>query len=505
MNKFYRVAGLAGCSLVLGLSGEAVRANNLGIDPSFADRFRITEFATGLDFPNGIVQLNDGSMLVGTTVAVPTPGGGFFDSRNKGQLVRLQDTSGDGVADTQTILYDGTIAGNNLPGGITAIRAVNDYLFVTTFGEGRDRISVFQQGADLSANSLAFKGSVDFAFPANRYQAISALAVRETGSQQFELLFNLGAAVNNRASAPGAISVSGQNGITLPSANLTGDSIYKLPITVSSNLSFGQPTAVATGLRNAAALEFDKTTGDLYIGDNGIDNITNVALYQPLTADELNRLTAAQLSNSDVENFGFPTYGTKYRDPGVFVNGEGQIVTSKDPSFLDPLATFQPLNNPKPDSQSTGIASIAFAPTAFPDELKNGLFLGFFGRLAYEPTDDINNPLVYYDLATKQYSHFLSTNRSGGNFGHFGSLLATENSLFATDIGAGSRLLFESPGLGRGKVYQIQAIQAAEAVPEPATMLGTAIAVGLGAWLKRKTKSQIDPYRSAKYVPSQQL
>jgi glucose/arabinose dehydrogenase len=504
MNKFYRVAGLAGCSLVLSLSGEAVRASDLGIDPVFADRFRITEFATGLDFPNGIVQLNDGSMVVGTTTAVPTQGSGFFDARGKGQLVRLQDTNGDGVADTRTILYDGTIAGNNLPGGITAIRAVNDYLFVTSISD-RDRISVFQQGADLSANSLTFKGSLDFSFPANQYQSTSALAVRQTGSQQFELFFNLGATVNNQASAPNSISISGKNGITLPSTNLTGDSIYKLPITVGSDLSFDRPTVVATGLRNAAALEFDRTTGDLYIGDNGIDSLTNVALYQSLTADELNRLTVAQLGNSEVENFGFPAYGARYGSPGVFVDGEGRIVSSKDPSFLDPLATFQPLDNPTIGAQSTGVASIAIAPTGFPAGLNNGLFLGFFGRLAYEPGDDLKNPLVYYDSVTKQYSHFLSTNRSGGNFGHFGGLLATENSLFATDIGAGSRLLFESPGLGLGKVYQIQAVQVAQAVPEPATMLGTAIAVGLGAWLKRKTRSQIDPYRSAKYAPSQQL
>jgi hypothetical protein len=443
-------------------------------------------------------------MVVGTTIVPSDTTNGFFDPRGRGQLIRLQDTSGDGVADTRTILYDGTIASNSLPGGISAIRAVNDYLFVTTVGTDRDRISVFQQGADLSANSLAFKGYLDFSFPANTYQSTSALAVRQTGTQQFELFFNLGVNVNNQASAPGAISISGKNGVTLPSTSLNGDSIYKLPITVGSDLSFGQPTVVATGLRNAAALEFDRT-GDLYIGENGIDSITNVALYQSLTADELNRLNLAQLGNSDVENFGFPAYGASYGSPGIFVDGEGNIVTSKDPSFLDPLATFQPLDNPKTGSQSTGVASIAFAPTAFPAGLNNGLFLGFFGRFTYQPGDDLKNPLVYYDAVTKQYSHLLSTNRAGGNFGHLGSLLATQDSLFATDFGAGSGLLFFSPGSGLGKVYQLQAVEAAQAVPEPATMLGTAIALGLGAWLKRKAKSQIDPYRSAKYLPSQQL
>ena len=167
--------------------------------------------------------------------------------------------------------------------------------------------------------------------------------------------------------------------------------------------------------------------------------------------------------------------------------GRGKSST-KDPNFTDPLVAFQPIDDPTMGSQSTGIASIAFAPTAFPTELKNGLFLGFFGRFTYQPGDDLKNPLVYHDLVTNEYSHLLSTNRPGGSFGHFSSLLATENSLFTTDIGAGSGLLFFSPGSGLGKVYQIQALQTAQAVPEPSTILGTALAMGGGAWLKRKLK-----------------
>ena len=447
----------------------------------FQDRFRITEFATGLDFPTGLVQLKDGSLLVGTT----TKGSNFFDPQNRGQLVRLQDTNGDGVAE-KTILYDGAIAGNKLSGSIGGIRAIDDYLFVSTLGVGNDRISVFQQGADLSANSLAFKGSLDFSFPANRYHGSSALAVRATGTQEFELFFNLGTTVNNRATPSGSISVSGQNGIALPTTNLTGDSIYKLPISIGSNLTVGTPTVVATGLRNAAALGFDKK-GDLYIGDNGIDSIINTALYQSLTTDELNRLTAAQLGNSEVKNFGFPAYGEKYGSPGMFVNGEGEDV-SPSSSFADPLTTFQPISDPKLGSQSTGVATLAFAPTAFPDELNDGLFLGFFGRLTYQPGDDLKNPLVYYDLETNTYSHFLSTNRPGGSFGHFSSLLSTQDSLFATDMGAGSGLLFFSPGSGLGKVYQIQAVQTAQAVPEPFTIVGTLIGGTAALRMRKKLK-----------------
>jgi hypothetical protein len=239
---------------------------------------------------------------------------------------------------------------------------------------------------------------------------------------------------------------------------------------------------VATGLRNAAALEFDQT-GNLYIGENGIDGLTNS--NEPLTADELNRLTFAQLESVAVENFGFPAYGEKYRSPGTFVNGLGQTVNSSDPNVIGAISNFQPIPHPNTGFESEGPASIAFAPGGFPNGLNNGVFVGFFGRFGYQPGDDLENPLVYYDLATNSYFHFLSSNRTDGNFGHFTSLLSTQNSLFAVDIGTGSGSLFSSAGLGLGKIYQIQT---AQAVPEPSSILGTAVAVGLGVWLKRKVK-----------------
>ena len=487
MNNLLRVTGIAGVSLVLSLSGEAVRASSLGIDPSLQNQFSITPFATGLDFPNGIAQLGDGSLLVGTT-----QGNGFFDSQAKGQLVRLQDSNGDGVADTRTILYDGSISGNNLPGGITSIQSANNYLFVTSDLPSKYRVSVFQQGADLSANSLTLRGSLDFSVPANFVHPPSALAVRQTGTQQFELFFNIGAAGNNQATAPTPITIGSSN-LNIPTTTLNGDSLYKIPVTIGSNLDFSTPIQVASGLRNAAALGFDKVTGDLYIGENGIDGLPisqgGGGSNNPLTADELNRLTVAQLGTPGIENFGFPVSGEKYRSPGVFIDGNGQVVNISDPSLagvINPIATFQPIPNPLTGTERTGLASIAFAPQSFPTGTNNGIFLGFFGRFNYQPGDDQKNPLVYYDSTTGRYFDFLSTSRPGGDFGRFTSLLSTQNSLYAVDIGAGSGALFSSAGLGRGAIYQIQSVL----VPEPSTILGTLLTFGSGVWLKRKTKQK---------------
>ena len=60
--------------------------------------FEITTFAAGLNYPIGMVELSDASLLVGVT------DGSFFNGG--GELIRLADTNGDGVADEQTVLFD---------------------------------------------------------------------------------------------------------------------------------------------------------------------------------------------------------------------------------------------------------------------------------------------------------------------------------------------------------------------------------------------------------------
>src|SRR5882724_13147554 len=60
-----------------------------GVNPN---DFRITTFASGLDFPLGMARLADGSLLVGVS-----QGANFFNST--GKLVRFTDTNQDGIAD----------------------------------------------------------------------------------------------------------------------------------------------------------------------------------------------------------------------------------------------------------------------------------------------------------------------------------------------------------------------------------------------------------------------
>src|SRR2546427_7826689 len=75
-----------------------------------ATDFRITTFASGLDFPLGMAKLSDGSLLVAVS-----QGPNFFNST--GQLLRFADSNQDGVADgAGSVLYTG------LPGSQSALR-----------------------------------------------------------------------------------------------------------------------------------------------------------------------------------------------------------------------------------------------------------------------------------------------------------------------------------------------------------------------------------------------
>ena len=91
----------------------------VGGDPSVnpAD-FRVTTFASGLNYPHGMTTLSDGSLLV--AVNNPLSGGSSFYN-SSGELLRFVDANGDGVADGA-----GQVLFNNLPGGVTAVHQAGE-------------------------------------------------------------------------------------------------------------------------------------------------------------------------------------------------------------------------------------------------------------------------------------------------------------------------------------------------------------------------------------------
>ena len=71
----------------------------INLQASAGESLAISEVASGLAFPMGMIPLPDGSLLVASS---PSPSGNFYNS--SGTLLRLDDSDNDGTLDQQTAL-----------------------------------------------------------------------------------------------------------------------------------------------------------------------------------------------------------------------------------------------------------------------------------------------------------------------------------------------------------------------------------------------------------------
>ena len=392
--------------------------------------FRVTTFATGLNFPKSMQRLADGSLLVGTSD--PRPGGDYFNST--GSLVRLVDADDDGQADGP-----GAVLFSGLPGVVTSVRQAGALLFVTSTEAGNERISVLRAGAD-PASPYTLVGGIDFAFPGGDWEHTTyALAVRPTPGQagRYDLFFNVGSFENN-ADSTATVTVTG-----LVNASLNGDSIYMVTVRDGGGTpSFSNLTQVATGLRNAAGLAFDPATGDLLFEDNGIDGLVDA--NEPRSADELNRIAAADIGG---RRRGFRLRRQLRRVPDGAARWAAGGSTRWSPS--------SPCRIRSTGSESEGPAEIAMAPAGFPEGLNSGVFVGFHGKFNQGGIANEENPLVYYDFASGTYFHFVGNNER--NIGHLDGLLSAGDSLFVADLSS-TGSIFSAADAGKGVIYQIRAI-----------------------------------------------
>jgi glucose/arabinose dehydrogenase len=397
------------------VQGPGVRSND----------FRVTVFAANLSYPLGMARLTDGSLLVAVS------DGASFSS-GVGKLLRFVDADNDGVADAAgTVLYTG------LPSGQTACRRGGKLVFVT--GQGTSKpITVLRTGATPGA-ALSLVGHINLNYAPSWYHPHSALFVRDTpgATNTHDLFFQLGSQFNfDPTTGSGSISSSNIAGVA---GAILGDSIYRLTIIEEgTSVRATNLTRIASGLRNATGFLFHPQTDDFYFQDNGIDGLVDA--NEPLSADELNVIPVASYGGA-AEYFGFPTNYIEYRT-GRNIGGAG----------MQPIVAFQPIPSPN-GSESEGPNDIVFAPPGFPEAVNNGIFVGFHGKYFGAGLANEENPVVFVDLRTTNYFHFISNDEP--NIGHLVGLLATEDSLFAADLTSNGRL---DNGGGRGVIYQIKSL-----------------------------------------------
>ena len=387
--------------------------------------FRITTFATGLDFPLGMANLSDGSLLVAVS-----HGADYFNST--GAVIRLTDTNNVGIADDcGTELY------TNLPGSLTDLRAAGSLVLVAGLGKP---ITILRAGASPS-DPLTLVGQIIFHYPNPAWEHTnSSLGIRNTLGQtnSYDLIFQVGSESNFAATVDTVILTN--NNVPGANATLCGDSLYMLTITDDgTNVTVTNIAQLANGLRNPAGTAFSPATGDLYLLDNGIDGLTNANL--PFSADELNFIARTNIAVV-TEFFGFPTNYTAYRT-GTMVGGAG----------VQPLFAFQPSPDPLTGQESTGANNLRFAPTGFPDGLNRGVLLGFHGQLYFGGTNNLKNPVIYADPVAGTYFHFIEGSQPG--IGHLDGLLTTCDSLFLADLVSNGNL---GNGTGVGVIYQIKSL-----------------------------------------------
>ena len=436
--------------------------------------FRVTTFASGLNYPHGMQSLPDGSMLV--AVNNPNNGGAnFFDTT--GELLRFTDADGDGVADNPA----GNVLYNGLPGEVTAVKQAGRFILATSSVAGSERISFLRMGSTPAA-PLTLAGSLDIHFPDPSWEHTTfALAVRPTPGQpgNYDVFFNIGSQFNGVVIGSDGKVVLDSKGVPtyqptldtvrtsgLMSSTLAGDAIHMVTLhNVRGTPRLTNLRQVASGLRNAASMAIDPTTGDLWLADNGIDG--NDYSNEAWSTDELDRVPAAQIGKS-VAYFGYPTLvdGKIVVSYVKTVDSPGDPVTVVNPGVgIQPVVAYQPLPDPAlpgGGSESEGPSGFALSPSAFPAGLNHGVFVGFHGLFNQGGIANDENPLVFADPTTGHYFDFISNDLA--NIGHLDEITSTRDSLFIADISSTGQL-FGPAGLGAGTIYQIKAIAPPVAAP----------------------------------------
>lgn len=442
----------------------------------------VTEFATGLRVPVGMLALNDGSILYGSNIganngtSAPMSTGSFA-------LNRLIDSNNNGVADNGVghTLFQ---APDNF-GGLTSISRAGDLLITLSsrLSNNDARLTFLRIGGTQSDPTLSYVSDIHLTFGSGASHESFGLAVRPVGaSGNYEVYFNVGA--HGDGATPWGSNPASATGMGFSGATMNCDTIYRFQLDntgaspTASNLAM-----VAYGVRNAAGMAFHPTTGELYFQDNGIDGNSGSL---GLGADELNIISTARLNNLGTigaGDYGHETDFIVYGGPGAPAGyNAGDRWNEMGRDGIVPVAAF--IAQDGRDAQ--GVNHIAFSPSNWTGELANGLFAGFHGRFSSGGTDNSENPVIFFDLDAigtpsllDGYWQLIHGQTAG--IGHLDGLLSTPDFLYLADMTITGNW-FATQGRNNGVIYRISEIPAQ--IPEPGSL--TVLVLGLSLLLRRQ-------------------
>src|SRR2546429_5755096 len=232
---------LAAVLSLVAVADPATAQFTIGGDPRVnPNDFRITTFATGLNFPNGLARLSDGSILVATSN--PNGNGAYWLS--SGELLRFTDSDDDGIADGPgQLMYSDPV------GVWTGLAVTGNMVFIMSAKDGENRIIVLKMN-NGPASPYTFVGTLNFTFPGiweHKSYAMTTRPAPGAPAGTSELYFNVGSPANDDQNTD-TVGLSG-----LLAGTMHADSIYRVTLT---DIGFAATDAslvqIAAGLRKPA-------------------------------------------------------------------------------------------------------------------------------------------------------------------------------------------------------------------------------------------------------------
>lgn len=434
--------------------------------------YQITQYASGLSLPVGMLSLDDGSLIYGANT----------DLYNNGTFTinRMVDSDNNGVADSApgSVLY--TAPAN--AGGVTSIARAGDLIVTLSSLQGNEtaRLSFLRLGGTVNAPTLSFLDAINLTFgedvPTFQYHQSYGMAIRETATDNYEVYFNVGSLTNDAVASGTNLALA--NGMGFTNAPMNRDTIYRFAVDDSAGPgtpSVSSLTEVAYGVRNAAGMFFDPN-GDLYFQDNGKDAGGN----DPLSADELNIITKATLDTlTSSGDYGFESDYIVYGGvaaPLGYNPGDNWDETNRN--AIQPVTAFLGQNG----DEAQGVNHIALAPSSWSGPLSDGIFAGFHGFFVSGGVNNPENPVVFLELDALGTPSILdgywqTIYGQTAGVGHLVGLHSTSNALYIADLSPTGDW---TGGVGKtnGVIYRITEI------PEPAAL--SLLALGVPLLLRRR-------------------